>query len=161
MKPEVKTMKIIEEHEIYGRSLLFEPNFNNDTFEKIIKKFKSTSVYENLYVKPTVTHRVVGMEDWYSNVTFTFIYKIIGAELRQIRIDMTKIKQWFDDEITPESEKLFVVKLYDGFDNEWMNVSEPISKAEANKIWNERTKNGTEKTKFDDGDYYTISPARR
>jgi len=56
-------------------------------------------------------------------------------------------------------EDLYVVRLYDGFDNEWIDVSEAVSKDGADRIWNEKTKNGTEKTKFDDIDYYRIFPA--
>ena len=56
-------------------------------------------------------------------------------------------------------EELFVVRLYDGFDNEWMEVSEPVTKEEAQRIWNEKTNNGKEKTKFDNIDYYAIFPA--
>ena len=53
----------------------------------------------------------------------------------------------------------FVVRLYDGFDNEWMDVSGKLSKEEADKIWNEHTENGAKNTKFDDIDYYAIFPA--
>jgi hypothetical protein len=53
----------------------------------------------------------------------------------------------------------FIVRLYDGFDYEWMDVSEPVSREEADRIWNEKTKNGTYKTKYDDIDYYKIFPA--
>lgn len=56
-------------------------------------------------------------------------------------------------------EEKFVVRLYDGFDNEWMDVSEPVSREEAERIWNEKTKGGKEKTTFDDIDYYHIFPA--
>lgn len=55
--------------------------------------------------------------------------------------------------------ELFVVRLYDGMDNVWVDVSEPVSKEEADRIWNEETKNGTEKTKFEDIDYYKIFSA--
>lgn len=53
----------------------------------------------------------------------------------------------------------FIVRLYDGFDNVWIDVSKPVSKKEADKIWNENTKNGTEKTKYEDIDYFHIFPA--
>lgn len=53
----------------------------------------------------------------------------------------------------------FIVRLYDGFDNEWIDISKPISKEEATKILNERTKDGTQNTCFDDIDYYKIFPA--
>ena len=56
-------------------------------------------------------------------------------------------------------EKLYVVRLFDGFDFEWFDVSEPVLYEEAQKIWNEHTKNGTEKKDFDDIDYYEIFPA--
>lgn len=59
---------------------------------------------------------------------------------------------------TSEGET-FIVRLWDGMDGIWMDVSEPVSKAEADRIWNEKTKNGTEKTKYDDIDYYHVFPA--
>ena len=56
-------------------------------------------------------------------------------------------------------EEKFVVRLYDGFDYVWIDVSEPVSKEEANRIWNEKTENGTRKTKYEDIDYFAIFPA--
>ena len=56
-------------------------------------------------------------------------------------------------------EELFVVRLYDGFDHEWMDVSDVLPHDEAKKIWNQRTMNGTYKTKFEDIDYFAIFPA--
>lgn len=53
----------------------------------------------------------------------------------------------------------YVVRLYDGFDNVWIDVTKPVSKTEADKVWNEKTKNGTEKTKYSDIDYYKVFPA--
>ena len=58
-----------------------------------------------------------------------------------------------------EGEELYVVRLYDGFDHDWMDVSDPMSYEEALKIWNTKTENGTKKTEFDDIDYYDIYPA--
>lgn len=55
--------------------------------------------------------------------------------------------------------ELFIVRLYDGFDNQWIDVSEPVTKEEADKIWNERTKNGKGNIEFADIDYYAIFPA--
>lgn len=55
-------------------------------------------------------------------------------------------------------ENKFVVRLYDGFDNEWMDVSRPLVWVEAKKIWDEKTENGTKKTTYDDIDYYKIFP---
>jgi hypothetical protein len=58
-----------------------------------------------------------------------------------------------------EPEKLYVVRLYDGMDNQWMDITKPMTKAEADKVWNERTCNGTQKTSYGDIDYYKIFPA--
>lgn len=55
--------------------------------------------------------------------------------------------------------KKFIVRLYDGFDNEWIDISKPVSKKEAQKIYNEKTDNGTKNTSFNDIDYYKIFPA--
>ena len=55
-------------------------------------------------------------------------------------------------------EKLYVVRLFDGFDYEWIDVSEPVSYEEAKKIWNDRTDNGTKKKSFNDIDYFKIFP---
>lgn len=56
-------------------------------------------------------------------------------------------------------EKLFVVRLYDGFDNCWMDVSEPLPKIEADEIWLQKTDGGTRSTRYDDIDYYAVFPA--
>ncbi len=53
----------------------------------------------------------------------------------------------------------FVVRLYDGFDNEWIDITEPLPLNEAMKVWRENTKDGTEKYKYDDIDYYDVFPA--
>ena len=56
-------------------------------------------------------------------------------------------------------DKKYIVRLYDGFDNLWIDVSEAVSKEEAEKIWNEKTNNGTKNKCFNDIDYYKIFPA--
>lgn len=56
-------------------------------------------------------------------------------------------------------EDLYVVRLYDGFDNEWIDISELVSKEEADRILAEKTENGTKNTCFDNIDYYRIFPA--
>jgi len=58
-----------------------------------------------------------------------------------------------------KTEKLYVVRLYDGFDNIWMDVSKPLPYDEAHKILMEKTKDGTKNTKYDDIDYYKMFPA--
>jgi hypothetical protein len=54
---------------------------------------------------------------------------------------------------------LFIVRLYDGFDNQWIDITEPVSEEVALKIWNEKTDNGTKKSKFEHIDYYRVFPA--
>ena len=58
-----------------------------------------------------------------------------------------------------KQEPKYVVRLYDGFDHNWIDVSKPGSREEAEKVWNEETKDGTVNTKFEDIDYYAIFPA--
>lgn len=55
----------------------------------------------------------------------------------------------------------YIVRFFDGFDYKWIDVSEPSSKEEAERIWNEYTNNRTIKTNFDDIDYYMIFPSDR
>lgn len=55
--------------------------------------------------------------------------------------------------------ELFIVRLWDGFDGIWCDCTEAVSKEEADRVWNDRTANGTKNTKFDDIDYYAIFPA--
>jgi hypothetical protein len=58
-----------------------------------------------------------------------------------------------------KTEKLYVVRLYDGFDHLWMDVSGPLPYKEAHKMLMEETKDGTKNAKFEDIDYYAIFPA--
>jgi hypothetical protein len=55
--------------------------------------------------------------------------------------------------------KLYTVRLYDGFDNNWIDLKSRVDYEEARRVWNEETKGGTEKTRFDDIDYYDIFEA--
>jgi hypothetical protein len=54
---------------------------------------------------------------------------------------------------------LYIVRLYDYFDNIWLDVSSPLSQEDAQALWNQKTSNGTQKCKFEDCDYYAIFPA--
>jgi len=54
---------------------------------------------------------------------------------------------------------LFIVRLWDGGDGLWIDVSKAISKIEAEKIWNKETENGTINKCYADGNYYQIFPA--
>lgn len=57
--------------------------------------------------------------------------------------------------MTTKSEH-YVVRLYDGFDREWMDVTGPLAHAEAQQEWLRRTENGTKNTSYNDIDYYRI-----
>ena len=61
--------------------------------------------------------------------------------------------------LSKEWVKLFIVRLYDGFDHMWMDVSKPVSYKKAEKILNEKTEGGTKNTCYDDIDYYRMFPA--
>lgn len=54
---------------------------------------------------------------------------------------------------------LFIVRHYDGFDNDWIDVTKPISKEKADAKLAELTNNGQKSTSFGDIDYYKIFPA--
>jgi hypothetical protein len=53
----------------------------------------------------------------------------------------------------------FVVRLYDGFDNTWIDVTATVPRAEADRVFAEKTGNGTHHVRFADIDYYRIFPA--
>ena len=57
-----------------------------------------------------------------------------------------------------KQEQKWIVRLFDMFDV-WIDISEPISREKADEMWNQKTKNGTQKTKYADGDYFAIFPA--
>ena len=63
-------------------------------------------------------------------------------------------------DITDVSRKIingaFIVRLYDGFDNEWIDVSKPLPYEEALEIWSKKTNGGTENTTYNNIDYYAI-----
>lgn len=56
-------------------------------------------------------------------------------------------------------KKKYIVRLWDGFDHMWVDITGPISHKAAKKIWNEKTADGTKMTAFQDIDYYSIFPA--
>jgi len=62
-------------------------------------------------------------------------------------------------ERTLYADSLFVVRFYDGFDNIWTDISKPVSREKAERIWDKMTNNGQKNTRFDDIDYYHIFPA--
>jgi hypothetical protein len=54
--------------------------------------------------------------------------------------------------------ELRIVRLWDMFDG-WIDVTGPIPEHEAQRIWNEKTANGTRNRSYADGDYYRIFAA--
>lgn len=59
----------------------------------------------------------------------------------------------------PSETGLYIVRLYDGFDNCWTDVTKAISWDEAVTVWNENTENGTKGTHYRDIDYFDIFPS--
>lgn len=57
-------------------------------------------------------------------------------------------------------EELYIVRLYDGFDREWMDVSKPGTYEEAREVWLQETDGGSENAEYDGiATYYDIFPA--
>jgi len=59
----------------------------------------------------------------------------------------------------PSETGLYIVRLFDGFDYEWMDVTEALPWEKAVEVWNNHTENGTKKTSYNDIDYYRIFPS--
>jgi len=76
---------------------------------------------------------------------------------------MGKHEREYPTRVTDEKEKktsdLYVVRLYDGFDNLWIDITDPITKENAEKVLAKKTDNGKKNTCYDDIDYYWIFPA--
>jgi len=91
------------------------------------------------------------------------VLRIIIAEGLPGEYPILVRERWFSQlekvEEKVDPTKLYVVRLYDGFDNQWIDVSGPVSRPEAEEIWKQKTDNGSHNTKFEDIDYYNIFPA--
>ena len=74
-------------------------------------------------------------------------------------VTMALIKKGTTSKVKKNAERLYVVRLYDGFDSLWIDVSKPMRYADAQAIWNAKTNNGTQKTSYSDIDYFAIFPA--
>lgn len=59
----------------------------------------------------------------------------------------------------PSDTGLYIVRLYDGFDYCWMDVSKAVPWEEAVALWNEKTEGGMKNTRYGDIDYYAIYPS--
>jgi hypothetical protein len=62
-------------------------------------------------------------------------------------------------EVDLRASRLFVVRLWDGMDGVWTDVSAAVTVTEALRIWNEKTDGGTRMIGFDEIDYYRIFAA--
>jgi hypothetical protein len=62
------------------------------------------------------------------------------------------------EQIDPTAER-FIVRLWDGFDGEWMDVTEPVGPEQAMHVWGERTEQGTRCVSYSEIDYYAIFPS--
>lgn len=60
--------------------------------------------------------------------------------------------------MTTEND-LHVVRCYERNENRWFDVSRPVTMEEAQRIWNESTRNGTAYTTYAHGSYFEIFPA--
>lgn len=54
---------------------------------------------------------------------------------------------------------LYVVRLWDGFDGQWMDIFGPATKDACDKEWGKRTDDGKKNATYGDIDYYRIFPA--
>lgn len=63
------------------------------------------------------------------------------------------------------NEHLYIVRLWDGFDGEWMDVSKPLSKEKAEKLCGDKNASrmgsaaGKRTGSYSDIDYYKVFPA--
>lgn len=77
------------------------------------------------------------------------------------RLFIREVSEWWEAETVP----LFVVRLWDGFDGEWMDVSDPLPKAEATKLCGDKNEArigsaaGKREGSYSDIDYYAVFPA--
>lgn len=53
----------------------------------------------------------------------------------------------------------FIVRLYDGGEHHWIDISGAVTWPEAVAIWEKNTANGTKNTEYKNFDYYDIFPA--
>jgi hypothetical protein len=53
-------------------------------------------------------------------------------------------------------EGKYIVRIYDGFDNEWFDICSPCSYDEALKLYNEKTENNTMNNTFMYIDYFGV-----
>lgn len=70
---------------------------------------------------------------------------------------------WRKQAASPQGD-LFIVRLYDGFDNEWIDVSGPLTRGQADQLCGDKnaarfgSAAGKRVGSFDDIDYYAVFP---
>jgi hypothetical protein len=57
-----------------------------------------------------------------------------------------------------DAHEKFIVRVWDGMDGCWTDVTGEVSRDEALRVWDERTAHGTRATTYADIDYYAIFP---
>jgi len=66
---------------------------------------------------------------------------------------------------TQRDNQHYIVRLYDGFDNEWMDVSGPLPYEDAQKLCGDKnasrrgSASGKREGSYNDIDYYAVFPA--
>jgi predicted DNA-binding protein YlxM (UPF0122 family) len=75
------------------------------------------------------------------------------AELEERAKERQKLIDSLSDDLK------YTVREYDYFDNLWFDLKSSVSKKEAIKEWDKHTKNGTERTKYEDKCYVAIFQA--
>ena len=117
--------------------------------DALIELFSNKTIYDKEHFKETLVNELKQLDFDDAIVTLIDVLVKTGCLI-----------QVFPFMNCPSNyEGKYIVRLYDGFDNEWMDISKEISREEALKLWLEKTKNGTEKIKFSDIDYFAIFPA--
>jgi hypothetical protein len=66
-----------------------------------------------------------------------------------------RFQRWLST-ILAQNNKKYVVRIYDGFDNEWFDTCSPTSYKLAEKLYNQKTENGSKFTSYKHIDYYGI-----
>jgi len=59
----------------------------------------------------------------------------------------------------PSETGLYIVRVYDGFDNCWTDITGAIPWEEAVAVWKQNTADGTKSTAYRDIDYFDIFPS--
>lgn len=112
---------------------------------------------ENDLFHPMVENRPIkeALRDAGEIASYGFAVKV------EIPFDKELRKKTVKGNTMTESKPLYVVRLWDGFDGEWMDVSDPLPKEEAETLCKRKNKDnhGREDGNYNDIDYYATFPA--